>query len=565
MKKTLTINLNGTVFSIDEDAYELLENYLRNLRHSFRREEGATEIMSDIEARIEELFSSYIRLGHNVVDIAEVELVIAQMGQPADFGMDENAASEHANEPAAEAAQKKFYRDGDDKLIAGLCSGVAAYLNTDVLPIRIITIVLLFFSAGWMLPLYLVLWIFIPEAKTAEEKLKMRGQAVTVENIGKIVANATEEAKRVYNDNKSGCLSGFVTALAGFFKVCLIILGLIVGVPLLIALAALVIGIIGAIAGIGTGVALLPFAGEFVTAAYPVLASVGLFLLIGIPIASLLYGILAYLGKWKPVSKTTKWAGLIVWIAALILLCCSGLNINKSAFKGTVGWHSNWNQETVAGNGILSERRQVLPAIQALNIAGGLATNVQIEQVAGDSFALVIRGESNILKHIDVKTTGHTLTLRNNRHYNLDPTVELIVTLQTPGLKSIDVSGASKVNLAGSVDTTVFEVDASGASRLTINDLHTQRVDVEASGASNINLLGEVVTANYDASGASHIYGFDLVAGTVNVDASGASRIECNPIERLDAEASGASRIRYKQEPNVRKADASGASSISIE
>jgi phage shock protein PspC (stress-responsive transcriptional regulator) len=568
MKKTLTINLNGTVFNIDEDAYELLESYLRNLRHSFRREEGSVEIMSDIEARIEELFSNYVRLGHAVINIHEVETVIAQMGQPADFGMDDSAASDHANEPAAptaESAPKKFYRDADDKLIAGICSGLASYFNSDVLPIRIIAIILLCASVGWISALYLLVWIFVPEAKTAEEKLKMRGQAVTVENIGKIVSNAAEEAKRVYEDNKSGCLGGFVNALAGFFKICLIIFGCLVGIPLLIFLAAVVVALIAALIGVGTGVAFLPFDGDVVTATHPILASVGLFLLIIIPVASLLYVIIAYLGKWKPVSKTTKWTGLIAWIAALSLVIFSGIQLHEEAFKGHIGRQTGFTQETVEGNGIIAERRQSLTAIEALEIAGGLAANVQVEQVVGDSFALVIRGDSNILTHIDVKTTGHTLTLRTQRRYNLDPSTELIIRLQTPGLKRINVSGAAKVNLAGNLDTEAFEVDANGASHLTINDLHTKKVDVEASGASHVNLLGEVATADYEASGASHIYAFDLVAGTVKADAGGASKIECNPTERLDAEASGASQIRYKQEPTVRKEDASGASSIGRE
>ncbi|GHT01033.1 hypothetical protein AGMMS49525_00740 [Bacteroidia bacterium] len=571
MKKTLTINLNGTVFNIDEDAYELLESYLRNLRHSFRREEGATEIMSDIEARIEELFSNYIRLGHTVVDIKEVESVIAQMGQPADFGMDENASAngEHANEPAAaplsEPAPKKFYRDGDDKLIAGLCSGLAAYFNTDVLPIRIIAIVLLFGSAGGTLLIYLLLWIFFPEAKTAEEKLKMRGKAVTVENIGKMVSNATEEIKQIYKENKGGFLNGCVAALAGFLKVCLVILGLIVGIPLFFALAVAFIVLISVLFGVGGSLIALPLGLDYspiLSFNYPILASVALVILLVIPFVALVYSLVAYLRKSKPLHSGIKWSTFGVWIIALALLFCSGIKGNKDGF---IGWKGNFRHEVVKGNGIIAERKQALAAIQKLEIAGGLAANVQVEQVVGDSFALVIRGESNILTHIDVKTTEHTLTLRNNRHYNLRPTAELIVRLQTPGLQSIDVSGATKVDLAGSVDTVTFEVDASGASLLTINDLHTHKLDVEASGASVVSLSGEVVDADYDASGASHIYAFDLVSGTVDADASGASNIECNPIERLGADASGASRIRYKQEPKARQKSASGASSISIE
>ena len=80
MKKTFTVNLNGTVFHIDEDAYQLLENYLSNLRIHFSREEGSDEIMSDFEARISELLNERIRLGFNVITIEHVEEVIQPAG-----------------------------------------------------------------------------------------------------------------------------------------------------------------------------------------------------------------------------------------------------------------------------------------------------------------------------------------------------------------------------------------------------------------------------------------------------------------------------------------------------
>lgn len=82
MKKTLTINLGGTVYHIDEDAYILLDNYLNNLRYHFRNHEGADEIVRDMEDRIAELFNEYLREGHQVVTIREVEAVISRMGNP---------------------------------------------------------------------------------------------------------------------------------------------------------------------------------------------------------------------------------------------------------------------------------------------------------------------------------------------------------------------------------------------------------------------------------------------------------------------------------------------------
>ena len=109
MKKTLTVNLGGTVFNIDEDAYELLEKYLSNLRIHFSKEEGAAEIMNDFEQRISELFNDRVRLGYQVITINEVEEVIKRMGKPEEiFEMTEEETGEKQQEQDSE---KKTYTE----------------------------------------------------------------------------------------------------------------------------------------------------------------------------------------------------------------------------------------------------------------------------------------------------------------------------------------------------------------------------------------------------------------------------------------------------------------------
>ncbi|MCC8145158.1 MAG: PspC domain-containing protein [Bacteroidales bacterium] len=197
MKKTLTINLNGRVFNIDEDAYQLLDNYLRNLRIYFRKEEGCEEIVADFEARIEELFSNRVRLGYNVIDIEEVEKVIAQMGQPNDFGEEEPVKEEEPKEEIPhESVKKKLFRNPNDKMIGGIFSGIAAYFDWNVLAVRLIAVILVFATSLWIIPIYLIAWLIIPEARTAEQKLQMQGVPITVENIGKTVAAEADTQKK---------------------------------------------------------------------------------------------------------------------------------------------------------------------------------------------------------------------------------------------------------------------------------------------------------------------------------------------------------------------------------
>lgn len=136
MKKTLSINLGGTVFNIDEDAYQLLDKYLNNLRIHFRKEEGSDEIMDDFESRISELFSERIRLGYQVITIQQVEEVIARMGKPEEIFEEESESGAQAKEAEADNTEKKqrkrFMRDPDNKILGGVAGGLAAYMGWDV-------------------------------------------------------------------------------------------------------------------------------------------------------------------------------------------------------------------------------------------------------------------------------------------------------------------------------------------------------------------------------------------------------------------------------------------------
>ena len=155
MKKTLTINLGGRVFHIDEDAYRLLDKYLSNLKYYFRKEEGADEIVKDIEQRISELFTEKVDAGMEVITIEYVEEVISRMGNPEDISeCDEE--SEKASSSATGTSYKytsaphRLYRDPDNKILGGVASGIAAYFDWDPTAVRLAFILLAF--VGWLSP-----------------------------------------------------------------------------------------------------------------------------------------------------------------------------------------------------------------------------------------------------------------------------------------------------------------------------------------------------------------------------------------------------------------------------
>ncbi|GHT75375.1 hypothetical protein AGMMS50262_10480 [Bacteroidia bacterium] len=564
MKKTLTVNLNGRVFNIDEDAYQLLDKYLRNLRIYFRNEEGSTEILADFEARIEELLSDRVRLGYNVISIDEVEKVIAQMGRPDDFGTKEEkeTTEHHAKTEFYTPARKRLYRNPADKMLGGLCSGLAAYFNMEVNLVRIIAVILIFGTSLWIVPVYLIAWIFVPEARTAEQKLEMQGKPITVENIGKTVAANTETDKQ---NNKKGCVGAFLDFIVAFFKVCLVGMGCLVGLPLIFALVVVIIVLFATIFGVGTGFlgAVIPWSNNSpVLIAHPAWATVAFCLIIGIPLIALVYAIVAYLMKLKPVHKSVKWVGLIAWVAAIVLFAFSGFKVNWSEISEKNDWHIGYTMKEIQGNGVLSDRSEIMPAIDEFELSGTLEIALQVEASPDDKTHLLINTDSNIIDKIMVEKNGNSLNLRNTKRWNLKPSSPIIVHLQTPKLKSIETNGASKAEVSGNFNTDELDATVSGVSKLTINELNLNGLDAEASGVGELTLAGTAKKADMDASGTAKIHAFDLVADTVNAETSGVSEVSCNPTEYLKGEASGASKVFYKQEPKIKSISTSGVAEV---
>ena len=201
MKKTLTVNLGGTVFNNDDDAYRLLDNYLNNLWQHFRKEAGADEIVDDIERRISELFCEKQAGEPKVITLTDVEQVISRMGRPEEMEeAGENAPQDPGSSQSASIPRKRLFRDPDDKILGGVFSGLAAYFGLDVQLLRLLMFVLLFFSTGTLIIIYIICWIIIPQARTAADRLSMRGEAVTLENIGRTVTNGFERVSHGVND-----------------------------------------------------------------------------------------------------------------------------------------------------------------------------------------------------------------------------------------------------------------------------------------------------------------------------------------------------------------------------
>lgn len=188
MNKTVTINIAGLFFHIDEDAYNKLSNYLDSIKNSLNTE-GKEEIINDIESRIAEIFTEKIDPKTGVISMTDVDNIIQIMGQPEDYILDDEDGKEYYSKETFENYAKrprKLFRDGEKRVLGGVLSGLANYFNIDVVWIRILFIIL-FFVYGMSIIIYPILWIIIPKAKTVSDILEMKGEPVNISNIEKQV------------------------------------------------------------------------------------------------------------------------------------------------------------------------------------------------------------------------------------------------------------------------------------------------------------------------------------------------------------------------------------------
>lgn len=460
MKKVININFQGRVVPIEESAYEMLQNYISSLRTYFANEEGRDEIINDIESRIGELFGETLKKGAACITDEDVDKVISSIGRPEDFeeadAGTEPASSTNANQGTgystgsatqdhAEEGKKRLYRDEEDKILAGVASGLANYLKLDPAVVRIIFALLAIFGGsgfliyiilwivlpsrslvtnirkrlyrdpddkviagvcsglgkyfdinpaiprvifaapfifgiitsvgrsffhegpffigsfggGTFILVYIILWIVLPEATTAAEKLEMRGEKVDINSIrdtvmgdlqgvkgraqkmGKEFQASAErvsgEVKEAFQTGTSNIASdvrqstrrrgGIGNAIAILFKAFVYFILACVAFGLFVALIAL----------LGTGVGVLPIHDFFLQGSAQYLFALGsVVLFIGVPIISILVWFIRRLMKVRSHNKYLGYSFTALWF--LGLFCVIGLlgSINRG-FSSQVG------------------------------------------------------------------------------------------------------------------------------------------------------------------------------------------------------------------------------------
>ncbi len=190
MKKTCTVNIANTIFNIDEDAYNILSKYLDSVKKYFHKIDDEDEIINDFELRIAENFLTKIK-NKNVIDLNDVKNMIKIMGTLEDF---EEISDNDKNEEEQDNQQKdngKLYRDSSNRIIAGVCSGIAQYFKIDPIIVRVI----FFIAAPLQIIVYLILWFGIP-SKDFDPNLR----------------------KILFRDKEDGIIGGVAKGLSNYLK-----------------------------------------------------------------------------------------------------------------------------------------------------------------------------------------------------------------------------------------------------------------------------------------------------------------------------------------------------------
>ncbi len=350
MNKTLTINISGIIFHIEEDAYDKLSRYLSTIKSYFSHTEGGNEIMSDIEARIAELLQEKLNPGKQVILLMDVDYALDTMGKPEDFGaenVNNTSSTKQEEEYNGEPIKKRLYRDPDNKVLGGVCSGVGHYFGFDPVWLRIALALLLVFAGTGVL-IYIILWIAIPEATTTAEKLAMKGEKVDINNISKVVKEEAEQLKKrmqKYGDDiKSGSnadayrtgaekiVDFFVTVFMGIGKAIIKILGFF----LILFGVLFFLGIITSAFGISfvSNFSLSDWADMFLMDGKDFyLGTIGLLLFVAVPVLGMIYGGMKLLFKFKYSNRWLNLSASIIWLIGLVLILYVGLRTAKDFNK----------------------------------------------------------------------------------------------------------------------------------------------------------------------------------------------------------------------------------------
>ncbi|MEN9557890.1 MAG: hypothetical protein RL141_259 [Candidatus Parcubacteria bacterium] len=585
MKKTLSITLGGRAYIVEEDAYGALERYVNKIRAQFKDDPNVDELVADMEAGMADVFEKQQgKRKEPVLTLTDVEAMIQVMGAPEEIAEEEPAMGSAAKEPNRDEARtgaslrpKRLYRNPDDVVIAGVCSGLAAYLGVDVVIVRIAFIIAAFLN-GFGILAYIIFWIAMPEATTSTQKLEMRGKPVNLQEIEELVkekaTKVSEEGKKAWDrmqDAKSPARRflelpvRFVGACARvILKIVSVVIKLISGI---IGVALIVAGAIAmAATTVAAAVMLFSIQSPYIQSDLPLHELVGdpryyigiaaVYFAVIIPLAFLIQIGGTFVTRRNQFQTTGIIVLTVIWFAAI-------------STAGAIGAHlAPWAQTRLAENEAVQTITQEVAISDDVN-ALLLSGDTRLHVTRGDVASLIFTGREEDLAMVTTTVENGQLRLDTSRQedrgriclfcHRAGVRAELVL----PELTAIETRNQAHVSLEGfggdllftAEDYTHIDAEVEEAMNITTDQKDYSRIILEGATQSLTSRLEDY--ARMDAH--------DLHAASATVRTIDYARAVVRVTGLLDADAQDYSRITSLGEPKDTTIHESGFGKVTNE
>jgi phage shock protein PspC (stress-responsive transcriptional regulator) len=550
MKKTLSISIAHRIFNLEDDAYQKLEQYLSSIKSHFNDNPDKIEVVSDIEERIAEHF---LESKTGIITLEDVESLIKTMGT-----VDQFEQSVERDNAKSNSKRKQLYRDTEDAVIAGVASGISHYFNIDPIITRIIFIASIF-AGGTGFLVYIILWLVVPEAKTASQKLTMYGNPITLETLSEAARDRLNEIK---TRDKSSLrklvmlpfriigtvvrfLANFILIIfRGFFGIILVTVGIAVLIAIMIASGFMVSEDIMIFEGVSFQ--------AFIPGLLRYLIIFGVALVMMIPA---LFALLGGISLFKKKNMITSYVGLGLLGVWLIALSISGYGVAKVAnrYEALVNTLPAYEEAT---NTVAIEE-----TFDNLVIQNGLNVNI----VEGITPSMTVTGRDVDINSIQAVIVDNILTIERERVkterfclfcfiHNNSTEITLTIT-ETLGSISV-VHGSSATGKFATSTTLDINIENGSYAKFVIE---VQDLTAKVNHGSHLILSGRSESADFTLKNGV-LEGEEFIMTDTKIDALHGSRANINVVRTLDATAKTGSAIYYAGNPEVTKNETSGSS-----
>lgn len=572
MNKAITIILNETSFEIEDAAYEKLKNYLLEVEKYFSEDEARDEIIKDIENNFaSKLEYKLFKRKQKIVLEKDIDELISVIGKVEDFENESDSKNKTKEKNKNENYKyKKLYRNPDDFILAGVCSGLASYLDVESNIVRIIFVIFTLFTGFFPgLIIYFVLWAIVPLATTSSQKLEMNGENINLQNIKeKIYQMKDDIAKATINEENKNYIKQKVKNLKNeiedkfcskktniekinkrdniittIFKIILLIIGISF-------ICSAIFGFIGLLFGTSFFVFNPELISNFINLEYFSFRFIEVIFILGILAALIPLIFILKIGLSLLKRKNVFKLGSSIFLLVLWVFVISSIIFISLRYFSYDYIRSNnvYSHEEILN--VADETNYLFNNFRNISINGPY--NIKIKK--GDNFKITSNGPDFMLENTSVSMEKETLKINSNNIVNA-AFDNISFEIELPEIDELKINGYAKVDIDGFDKNENFKLNINGASSAVLN-LNSKNLNLNLNGFSKIKLkndLNIIDNLNIEINGASNADLSNIKLKNADIKILGASYLKINVEEKINIKASGVSTVEYYGNPVIKK------------